>query len=144
MKHIRLLFLKLLTALLSTGAYAQANRLYIPDIMMSRGSESILSVNMDNIDEVTAVEFTLEVPDGFSVNPTSAILAERAKEHQITARKLKNGKYVCRVYGRYDNPKSSSSAPFLNGSVDSLISFTGISSEEDSAFISGLARRYSP
>lgn len=83
----------LLTALLSTGAYAQTNRLYIPDIMMSRGSESILSVYMDNVDEVTAVEFTLEVPDGFSVNPTSAVVAERAKEHQITARKLKNGKY---------------------------------------------------
>lgn len=93
MKHIKSLFLMLLMALLSTGAYAQTNRLYIPDIMMSQGSESILSIYMDNAEEVTAVEFTLEVPNGFSVKPTSAVLSERAKDHQITAKKLKNGKY---------------------------------------------------
>lgn len=80
-------------AWLSIGAYAQTNRLYIPDITMSRGGEATLSVFMDNVDEVTAVEFTLEVPAGFTINPLSATLAERAQNHQITARKLKNGKY---------------------------------------------------
>lgn len=83
----------LLMALLSTGAYAQTNRLYISDVKMIRDSESTLSLYMDNMDEVTAVEFTLEVPNGFSVNPVSAILTERAMNHQITAKKLKNGKY---------------------------------------------------
>ena len=83
----------LLVAWLSSGAYAQTNRLYIPDLKMSRGSEATLSVFMDNVEDVTAVEFTLEVPLGFTVNPVSAVLTERAKNHQITARKLKNGKY---------------------------------------------------
>ena len=60
---------------------------------MSRGSEATLSVFMDNAEEVTAIEFTLEVPSGFNINPVSAFLAERAQNHQLTARKLKDGKY---------------------------------------------------
>lgn len=60
---------------------------------MSAKSEATLSVYMDNISEVTALEFTLEVPTGFTINPVSASLSERAKNHQMTARKLKNGKY---------------------------------------------------
>lgn len=93
MKHIKSLFLLLLAVCFSVGAYAQTNRIYIPDVKMSRGSEAILSVYMDNTEEITAVEFTLEVPSGFTINPVSAELAERSKNHQITARKLKNGKY---------------------------------------------------
>lgn len=83
----------LLMAWLPIGVYAQTNRLFIPDITMSRGGEATLSVFMDNVDEVTAVEFMLEVPAGFTINPLSAILAERAKTHQITVRKMKSGKY---------------------------------------------------
>lgn len=93
MKHIKSLFLSLLMTLISMGASAQTNRLYIPDLKMSRGSEATLSVFMDNTEEITAVEFTLEMPTGFTVNPVSAVLTERAKNHHMTARKLKNGKY---------------------------------------------------
>lgn len=93
MKHIKSLFLSLLMTLISTGAYAQTNRLYIPNISMLRSSDATLSVFMDNVEAVTAVEFTLEVPNGFTINPATAILTERAMNHQITARKLKNGKY---------------------------------------------------
>ncbi|MEY8337947.1 L-fucokinase [Lachnospiraceae bacterium 62-35] len=44
--------------------------------------------------------------------------------------KLKNDRFVCRIYGKYDNPKSSSSASFLNGSISDLLNRTGISPEE--------------
>ena len=93
MIHTKSRILLLLIAWLSVGAYSQTNRLYIPDIKMSRGGEAVLSVFMDNVDNVTAVEMTLEVPEGFTINPVSAILSERAKNHQMTARVLKNGKY---------------------------------------------------
>ena len=93
MKHTKSLFLSLLMTLISVGAYTQTNRLYIPDLKMSRGSEATLSVFMDNAEAITAVEFTLEVPTGFTVNPVSAVLTDRAKNHQMTARKLKNGNY---------------------------------------------------
>ncbi|MCH3918198.1 MAG: bifunctional fucokinase/L-fucose-1-P-guanylyltransferase [Spirochaetia bacterium] len=35
--------------------------------------------------------------------------------------KLKNGKFVCRIYGREDNPKSSMSGVFLGQSLQSII-----------------------
>ena len=44
--------------------------------------------------------------------------------------KLKNGNYVCRIYGRYDNPKASSNAGFLNGTVSKLIDNAGIDPRE--------------
>lgn len=43
--------------------------------------------------------------------------------------KLKNGAYVCRIYGREDNPKSSKDAPFLGGTIARLARQTGISNE---------------
>ncbi len=43
--------------------------------------------------------------------------------------KLKNGMYVCRVYGREDNPKSSKDAPFLGSTISRLVRQTGISNE---------------
>lgn len=105
MKHIVSRLLMFLMAWLSVGAYAQTNRISITGATMSRGGESTLSVYMDNVEEVNALEFTLEMPTGITINPISAILTDRAKNHQITARKLKNGKYRFVVL-------SSSNAPF--------------------------------
>lgn len=89
--HTRLVML--LMVFLSLGVKSQTNRLYIPDMNMSGGGEATLSVFMDNKDEVTAVELTLELPVGFSLNPLSAALSDRASDHQITARALSNGRY---------------------------------------------------
>ncbi len=44
--------------------------------------------------------------------------------------KLKNGRYVCRIYGREDNPKASGNAPFLGGSLESLARAADISKKE--------------
>lgn len=38
---------------------------------------------------------------------------------------LKNGSFVCRIYGRSDNPKASANAPFLHGTLTNLIENTG-------------------
>ena len=43
--------------------------------------------------------------------------------------KLKNGKFVCRIYGKNDNPKASSNAPFLGRTLDDLIKNTGVEPE---------------
>lgn len=104
MKYTRLLFFMFLATWMSVGAYAQSNRINIPGVTMSRGGETVLSVNMDNIDEVTAVEFTLEVPTGFTINPVSAVLSERGANHQMTARKLKNGKYKFVIMSEDNTP----------------------------------------
>lgn len=44
--------------------------------------------------------------------------------------RLRNGRYVCRIYGREDNPKASGTAPFLGGSIEKLIRMTGASRSE--------------
>ena len=44
--------------------------------------------------------------------------------------KLVSGKYVCRIYGREDNPKSSKESSFLRGNLSKLIEHTGISQSE--------------
>lgn len=44
--------------------------------------------------------------------------------------KLKSGKYVCRIYGRYDNPKASSNSAYLGGSIEELLNATGIAPED--------------
>ena len=93
MKYLKSLTLLFFLIWLSLETFAQTNRLIIPDLLISRASEAFLSVNMDNSNEVTAIEFVLEVPDGFTLDPASAIMSERATDHQITARYLKNGRY---------------------------------------------------
>lgn len=93
MRHKKTIYLLFLILLASLGTSAQTNRIYIPELKMSGKSEATLSVFMDNTSDVTAIEFTMEVPTGFSINPVSASLSERAKNHLMTARKLKNGKY---------------------------------------------------
>lgn len=88
------IFVFLMLVLASLETYAQvSNRIHIPDIKMSRNGEAVMSVYMDNVSDVTAVEFTMEVPEGFTINPVSAVLTSRAADHQITARALKNGRY---------------------------------------------------
>ena len=46
------------------------------------------------------------------------------------ALKLKNGKYVCRIYGRDDNPKSSYDAPFLTETLAKLIDKMGVEKDD--------------
>lgn len=94
MKHTKPLLLLVFLSWLSAGiAYAQTNRLYIPDLKMSRGCEIVLPVYMDNTEEVTAVEFTLTVPADYTIDPKTVLLSKRASNHQVTVRRLKNGKY---------------------------------------------------
>ncbi len=44
--------------------------------------------------------------------------------------KLTSGKYVCRIYGRNDNPKSSKESSFLKGTLSKLIAVTGVREDE--------------
>ena len=104
MKYTRLQLLLFFVVVLVIGTHAQTNRLYMPDVTMMRGSEATLSVFMDNTVEVTAVEFTLEMPDGFTLDPVSAMLQGRAASHQLTARRLKDGRYKFVVMSTANTP----------------------------------------
>ena len=43
---------------------------------------------------------------------------------------LEDGRWVCRVYGVEDNPKESSSSPFLGATLDEIMERTGVSRED--------------
>lgn len=93
MRYTRRIVMILLASLCAIVTNAQTNRIYTPDVIMSKGSETSLSIFMDNTESVTAVEFSIELPSGFTLTSSSAILSDRAKNHQITVKKLSNGKY---------------------------------------------------
>jgi hypothetical protein len=93
------------------------NRLYINDVRMSRGSEQTISIGMDNETEITAVEFVLHVPDGFSVNPLSIVMdSSRSNDHEVTARAMGNNNYKVMVFSPTNSP--------INGMAGTLFTAT--------------------
>lgn len=114
----RFYILFLLTALINVvGAKAQeVNRLSLPDIKMSRGSEATLTLSMDNAEEITAVEFLLSLPDGFSINTASVALSSRKADHTVTARAMGNNTFKVMVFSQ-----TNSIIPGIKGE---LLSFT--------------------
>lgn len=106
MSKIRFILFWLLTLPAMMGFGQATNKLYIDDIRMSRNAEAVVSVQMENNSNITAVEFLLEVPNGFSINLVSATLSERAKNHTITARKMRNGKYKFVIVSTDNSPIS--------------------------------------
>ena len=63
------------------------NRLYIPDVSGMKGSTVALPICMDNVAEVTALQFTLEMPEGVTLDASSLALTEaRTVDHLVTVR----------------------------------------------------------
>ena len=85
--------------LLATHANAQENnRLYIPDLTGLRGETLSLPVNMDNTSEITAIQFTLEVPAGITLDMQTVALSDRKSDHTVTAHPMGGDKYMFMVY----------------------------------------------
>ena len=79
-------------------ANAQNNTLTIPSVTAGAGKTISLPVNMDNTSDVVAVQFTLTVPDGLSVDPAKVSLTERAVGLTVTMCETAAGKYMAMVY----------------------------------------------
>lgn len=105
MRHTKYIPLIVLTLFVTIGMAAQTgNRLYIDDIQMSANSQKLISVGMDNEEEIVAVEMTLQVPEGFSFNPQSFALSERSNDHQITAKKMGDNQYKIMILSTDNKP----------------------------------------
>lgn len=79
----------------ATATYAQTeNSLTVPDILVSRGSTTTMSVNMENSSEIVAVQFTLEMPDGVSIYTNQVVKSERLVNHTVSVSEIARGKYV--------------------------------------------------
>ena len=84
----------LLTSL-TANAY---NKLSIPDVLMQKGGSIDLPVNLDNDDQVVALQFTLTVPDGFTINVNSSRVTERSTDHQLRVKRMQGNDYLCMLY----------------------------------------------
>lgn len=74
------------------------NVISVPDFSIANSQKVVLPIEMDNTSDVVAVQFTLEVPSGISINTGSAKLnASRRVDHNIIFRSIGGNKYMCMI-----------------------------------------------
>lgn len=112
-KKTFLLLLALLCSVLSVSAQ-EVNRLSVSEKRMQRGTETQLTIDMDNLSEIVAVQFTLTLPSGFTITPSSAIITGRGADHMVTARNMGNNRYKFAILSSTNSP--------LKGIKGSLVS----------------------
>lgn len=80
------------------SAHSQNNTLSIPDVSVAKGKSISLPINMDNTADVVAIQFTLSVPNGISIDPNTATLTDRSDEHTVTLQSVGSNKYMAMVF----------------------------------------------
>lgn len=103
MKKIYSVICILLSLCLSVSAQT-ANVLRIPDVTAMPGKPSILSVYMDNANEIVGLQFTLSVPQGMSLKESDIVLDTRGEDHIASIKKIEMGNYLCMVYSPTNKP----------------------------------------
>ncbi|MBO7558706.1 MAG: T9SS type A sorting domain-containing protein [Bacteroidaceae bacterium] len=108
----------LATLLLSVESAFGQNTLTTPDVSVTLGSSATLPVNLYNKDEVVALQFTLTVPEGISINTRSAKMTERADGHSVTVRKTGGNTYTAMVVSGQNKPIKGNSGTLLNLGIE--------------------------
>ncbi len=70
------------------------------------------------------------IGDGTILSNVETAGCQIPEDTVLSGIRLENGRYVCRIYAREDNPKASGNAPFLGGSIEKLIRTAGIPESE--------------
>lgn len=100
-KIITALFVFLLTSL---SIFAQKNEISIPDVSVVAGKSINLPIYLDNTEDVVAVQFTLELAEGFSLQTDAAILTERASAHSLVIKETAHNKYMAMLFSATNAP----------------------------------------
>lgn len=107
-------------SLLNVKSFAQEkNFIGISNVNMSRSGRAELTLFMENRSEIVAVEFVLQLPKGFTVNPLSSKVSFRAKEHKVTVKELGNGKYKFVLFSMNNCVIQGVSGNFLTAEISS-------------------------
>lgn len=80
------------------SAMGQNNSITIPDVSVAKGKTISLPVNMDNTADVVAIQFTLTVPEGITLDTYSAAMSDRSDDHTVTFRNIGEGKYMAMIF----------------------------------------------
>ncbi|MBR6867806.1 MAG: T9SS type A sorting domain-containing protein [Prevotella sp.] len=86
MRNNRIYSLIITLLLTVLGLQAQeSNKLYIPDVSVEAGKQFLLPVCVENTNqEITALQFTLTLPEGVTVSSDAAVMTERTTGHKLT------------------------------------------------------------
>ena len=100
-KMITALFVFLLTSL---SIFAQKNEISIPDVSVVAGKSINLPIYLDNTEDVVAVQFTLELAEGFSLQTDAATRTERASAHSLVIKEIAHNKYMAMLFSATNAP----------------------------------------
>lgn len=90
--------------LLNTIFTFAQNILSVPEITVAAGETIGIPIHLDNTADVVAVQFTLELPEGITLAPSTAKMSERADGHTVTMRRTASGKYMAMIFSSRNNP----------------------------------------
>ena len=74
------------------------NKLSIPDVLVAPGGNIELPVNLDNDDQIVALQFTLTVPDGVTIDASASRLTNRCSDHMMRVKNMQGNDYLCMIY----------------------------------------------
>lgn len=74
------------------------NTLSIPDVSVAAGKTIAMPINVDNTTDIVAVQFTLVVPEGVSLDTRNIKLSERSNGHTAILKQLETRKYMAMVF----------------------------------------------
>ena len=93
---IKRLFTALTLLLFCGSALFAQNTLTVPSVTIAKGKSMSLPVRMNNTADIVAVQFTLTLPDGITLDTENCVLAERAAGHSLTMRSIGEKRYTHR------------------------------------------------
>ncbi len=95
-------------------AYGQGFTLSVAEATAPGGHTVSVPVNLDNTADVTAVQFTLTLPDGLSINTNDILLTDRTASHQATMRQTGYNLYKVMVFSGSNAPIAGRTGAILN------------------------------
>lgn len=90
------------------------NKLSIPDVFVTQGGIIDVPVNLENDDQVVALQFTLTVPNGVTIDVNSSRLTNRAPDHSIHIVKKQGNDYLCLVFSNSNTAFIGNSGAVMN------------------------------
>lgn len=93
------------------------NKLSIPDVFVTQGGSIDVPVNLENDDQVVALQFTLTVPNGITIDVNSSQLTNRAPDHSIHIVKKHENDYLCLVFSNNNTAFTGNNGAVINLAV---------------------------
>ena len=85
-------------ALMAIVISAMSQTISVEPIEMEVGAQATLSVGVSGLSDVTALQFNLQLPDGFVLDESAVEKSSAASGHELAIRPLSNGSHLFVLY----------------------------------------------